>query len=103
MHLIRMDAEPNPRFTMAMILLAAERRPLQALVRPQAEVRDGQLPTISSNPSTISSNSSGVMAPTLLLKRSTDSVRIWLILTHERLGNRAEVISIVSGKPAVGS
>src|SRR5262249_17320663 len=61
-----------------------------------------QLPAISFNPSMISSNSSGVMVPILLLRRSTDRVRIWLILTHERLGRVAEAISSVRGKPAVG-
>ena len=35
--------------------------------------------------------------------RSVDSVRIWLVLTHERLGSLAVVSSSVSGYPALGS
>jgi hypothetical protein len=42
------------------------------------------------------------MVVSRLLNRSTDSVRIWLILTHDRLGNFADLISKLSGKPAVG-
>ena len=40
---------------------------------------------------------------TLVPMRSTDSVRIWLILTQERLVKPAALLSRVSGKPARGS
>jgi hypothetical protein len=43
------------------------------------------------------------MLPSLVPKRSTESVRIWLILTHDRFGKVAEISSMVKGKPANGA
>jgi len=44
--------------------------------------------------------SSGVASASFLPIRSTDSVRTWLIFTHERFGKSGELSSSVSGKPA---
>ena len=58
---------------------------------------------ISFNPSITCSSSSTEMRPSFLPSRFTESVLIWLIFTHERLGRFAPVNSSVSGKPARGS
>ena len=50
----------------------------------------GQLPTISFSPAMIWSKSSSCTSPSFSPNRSTDRVRIWLILTHDGLGNPAE-------------
>ncbi len=49
-----------------------------------------------------SSSSSGARRPKRRPSRSVESVRIWLILTQERLGSFVDWISSVSGKPALG-
>ena len=41
--------------------------------------------------------SSGVASASFLPIRSTDSVRTWLIFTHERFGKSGELSSSVSG------
>src|SRR5438874_1676703 len=46
------------------------------------------------------SSSSGETRPIFLPMRSTESVRIWLIFTHEGLGRFSLVNSSVRGKPA---
>jgi hypothetical protein len=58
---------------------------------------------ISFNPSIICSISSGVALLIFAPSRLMDKVRIWLILTHDLLGNFFEDNSIVSGKSAFGS
>src|SRR5437763_1508147 len=55
---------------------------------------------ISFSPSTTWAVSSGEMRAMRRPSRSTASVRIWLIFTHERLGNRTDLTSRVRGKPA---
>src|SRR3972149_389058 len=55
---------------------------------------------ISFKPSIRSSSSSGSTRPAFLPSRLTDSVRTWLILTHDCLGNATLVSSSESGKPA---
>jgi len=55
---------------------------------------------ISFKPSITWASSSGATLPIFLPIRPVESVRIWLILTQERLGNLDFKISCVSGKPA---
>src|SRR5437667_8689195 len=47
-----------------------------------------------------SSTSSGLARPILRLKRSTDSVRTWLIFTQDFFGRAAASSSSVRGNPA---
>jgi hypothetical protein len=62
------------------------------LVHPSHEFQGlgNQFPTISFSPAMIWSKSSSCTLPSFSPNRSTDSVRIWLILTHDGLGNPAE-------------
>lgn len=57
-------------------------------------------PRISFRPSSSRSSSSGETRPILLPILSTDSVRTWLIFTHDCLGSLTEVSSSVRGNPA---
>jgi hypothetical protein len=56
--------------------------------------------TSSFSPSTTCASTSGVQRPRRPPTRSTESVRIWLILIHERLGSFGADNSSASGKPA---
>ena len=60
-------------------------------------------PIISPSPSRMASISSGDARPSRRPMRFTESVRIWLILTQDRLGSLAAVNSSVSGNRARGS
>lgn len=55
---------------------------------------------ISFSPSTTAVISSDETTPSRRPIRLTDSVRIWLILIHDRLGSGCDVTSSVNGKPA---
>ncbi len=64
---------------------------------------DRSYPIISERPSNTVASSSSEARPSLRPIRSTESVRIWLIFTHDRLGRLAAMSSRVSGNPARGS
>ena len=59
-----------------------------------------QAPIISLSPSMMRASSSGDARPIFLPMRSDERVRIWLILTQERLGDCRELSWRVSGNPA---
>ena len=65
--------------------------------------RNESQPIISLRPSTTRSASSSEARARRRPMRSTESVRIWLILTHDRFGKPGALLSSVSGKPARGS
>lgn len=60
-------------------------------------------PRISFRPSMTRASSSSEARPILAPRRSTDKVRIWLILIHERFVTPAALLSRVNGNPARGS
>src|SRR5712692_8502599 len=64
---------------------------------------DESYPIISLRPSTTRSTSSSEARARRRPIRSTERVRIWLILTHDRFGRPGALLSDVSGKPARGS
>ena len=61
-----------------------------------------QPPTISFSPSTTVASSSSDTRASRRPIRSVASVRIWLILIHERFGNALALDSSVNGNPARG-
>lgn len=62
-----------------------------------------QPPTISFSPSITRAISSSEARANFLPIRSTESVRTWLILIHDRFGRPVALVSQVSGNPARGS
>ena len=60
-------------------------------------------PMISTRPSTTAASSSSEARPSRRPMRSTESVRTWLILTHERLGRLGAASGNARGNPARGS
>ncbi len=79
-----------------------ERRLYKVAVSPLRHLNRYAPPMISFKPSIIVSNSSSETVPIFFPKRCIESVRVWLIFTHDFFGSFGSESSNVNGKLALG-